>query len=143
MKPKILHVIDHTGEGGAQVALQNILKALKNDFSFAVAVLGNSGQFSGAYEALGIPVVNLGSKRNRWDPSPLVGLIQTSQREKYNVIHTHLFKSNILGTVAARWVGCRTIVHDHSSIDPQSMKCFLPNILSRQGYLLSYQFAIR
>src|SRR4030095_5410999 len=50
---------------------------------------------------------------------------------------------NILGTVAARWVGCRTIVHDHSSIDPQSMKCFLPNILSRQGYLLSYQFAIR
>jgi len=141
-KPKILHVIDQTGEGGAQVAIQNILKALKDEFSFSVAVLGSSGQFSGAYEALGIPVFNLGNERSRWDPSPLIGLIQTSQREKYDLVHTHLFKSNILGTMAARWIGCRTILHDHSSIDPQSMKCFIPNVLSRQLYLMSYQFAI-
>lgn len=140
MKPRVLHVIDHTGSGGAQVVIRYIVQALKERLSFAVAVLGRSGEFSAAYRALGIPVYELGG--SRWDPSPVMGLVQTIRHDRYDLVHTHLFKSNILGTIAAKLTGCRTILHDHTGVHPQTLKLYFPNGLLRHGYLCAYRFVL-
>ncbi len=46
MMQRVLHVIDHTDSGGAQVVVLNLLRALKDSFAFAFAVLGKSFKFS-------------------------------------------------------------------------------------------------
>src|SRR5262245_62301357 len=121
-QPRVLHVIDQTGDGGAQVVIRDLIRILRSRFTFGVAVLGKSGHFSEDYAALGIPVYKLGDRRNRWDPSPMLALMDVIRRERYDLIHAQLFKSNILGTLAAKLTGRKTILHDHIGIYPQSLR---------------------
>ncbi len=76
-------MIDHTDSGGAQVVVLNLLRALKDSFSFEVAVLGQSGQFSPEYELLGIPVFTLSNGAGHWNPKPVTSLIITIRRESF------------------------------------------------------------
>jgi glycosyltransferase involved in cell wall biosynthesis len=142
MMQRVLHVIDHTDSGGAQVVVLNLLRALKDSFSFEVAVLGQSGQFSPEYELLGIPVFTLGNGAGHWNPKPVTSLIHTIRRGRFDLVHTHLFKSNILGTVAAGWVGTNTILHDHIGVYPHTLKYHFPNTLSIHSYMYAYRYAL-
>jgi glycosyltransferase involved in cell wall biosynthesis len=140
-KHRILHVIDQTESGGAQVVVLNILKFLKNHYSFEVAVLGASGQFSDAYKALEIPVHVLGS-RHRWSIAPLFRLINLMRSRHYDIVHTHLMKSSILGTIAARRTGIRAIMHEHTGITQKVLSLYFPNIFSRFLYRWGYHYAL-
>ncbi len=142
MKHRVLHVIDHTGSGGAQVVIRNMVRTLKDRFSFAVAVLGNPGKYSDAYEALGIPVLTLANQGNQWNPSSLGRLFDTIRRERFDLVHTHLLKASILGTIAAKWAGTRTILHDHSGVYPQTLKYHISNGLVRSSYTYAYRYAV-
>jgi len=67
------------------------------------------------------------------------------QRGGYDLVHTHLYKSNILGIVAAKRVGCRAILHDHSDTSARSIRdrrCF-SNPFVRTAYQLAYRCALR
>jgi glycosyltransferase involved in cell wall biosynthesis len=143
MKPRILHVIDHTEEGGAQVVIRQFIANLGNQFEFTVAVLGRSGRFSEAYQGLGATVLELGNGRGRWNPFPLFELIQAIRHGSYDLVHVHLLKSCILGIFAARYMGRKVILHDHISIDPCSIKFYFRCFLVRYAYLLFYEFALR
>ncbi len=139
---RVLHVIDHTDSGGAQVVVLNLLRALKDAFSFAVAVLGKSGQFTHEYKLLDIPLFALGNGAGRWNPKPVTSLIDTIRRGRFDLVHTHLFKSNILGTLAARWAGTNTILHDHSGVYPHTLKYHFSNALSIHSYIYAYRYAL-
>lgn len=139
---RVLHVIDHTDSGGAQVVVLNLLRALKDSFAFAVAVLGKSGQFSPEYELLGIPVFTLGNGAGRWNPKPVTSLIDTIRRGRFDLVHTHLFKSNILGTIAARWAGTNTILHDHCGVYPHTLKYHFSSALIIHSYTYAYRYAL-
>src|SRR5690349_17957708 len=99
MKPRILHVIDHTGSGGAQVALLNILRSLNDQFSFSVAVLGKAGYFSNEYRKTGIEVFELGKGRGRWNPMTVIDLSKLIKDQNVQLVHAHLYKAYILGTL--------------------------------------------
>jgi len=142
MKQRVLYVIDHTGSGGAQAVAYDLLRAFKDRYSLAVAVLGGSGQFSEAYKALGVPVFELGDGHGRWNPSPLLDLIRIIRRDRYDLIHTYLFKSYILGAIAAACTGCRIILHDETGIHPQSLQHYFSNPLIRYSYLFAYRYAL-
>jgi len=142
MKQRVLHVIDHTNSGGAQVVIRNMVRTLKDQFSFAVAVLGNSGMYSHAYEALDIPVFGLGTQGSQWNPSSVMNLVRTICRERFDLVHTHLFKANILGTIAAKWTARKTILHDHSGVYPQTLKYHISNGLVRSSYIYAYRYAL-
>lgn len=142
MKHRVLHVIDHTGNGGAQVVLRNIVRSLKNQFSFAIAVLGNPGKYSDMYEALGIRVLTFANQGSRWNPSSFGRLFDTIRRDRFDLVHTHLLKASILGTIAARWTGRRAIVHDHSGVYPQTLKYHISNGLVRHSYIYAYRYAV-
>jgi glycosyltransferase involved in cell wall biosynthesis len=143
MKNRVLHVIDHTGRGGAQVVVRYILSALKDQFSFSVAVLGESGGFTPTYRDLGISVLELGNGGSRWNPSVLAGLLRVIREQKVELIHTHLYKSYVLGAIAARAVEIKSILHDHAGIYTQSLKDIFPGVVLRHIYLLAYRYALR
>ncbi|GEM_PF-6978375 len=109
---------------------------------FAVAVLGQSGRFTEVYKQLGIRVFELGNGRGRWNPLSLVKLIQIIRRDDYELVHAHLFKSTILGTVAAECTGRKIILHDHSGVNPYSMKFYFPSLPVRYIYSLFYRMAL-
>lgn len=143
MKHRVLHVIDHTGSGGAQVVIRDVVRMLKNQFYFTVAVLGNPGTYSDAYESLGVPVLTFAHHSSRWNPTSFGRLFDTIRRERFDLVHTHLLKASILGTIAARWAGTRIIVHDHSGVYPQTLKYHISNGLVRHSYLYAYRYAVR
>jgi glycosyltransferase involved in cell wall biosynthesis len=141
-QPRVLHVIDHTGDGGAQIVIRDLVRALKDRFAFGVAVLGRSDHFSDDYEALGIPVYKLGDRYNRWNPAPIAALINLIRRERFDLIHTQLFKSNILGTIAATITGRKTILHDQVGMYPQSLQHYFSSNLIKNSYLTAYRYAL-
>ena len=58
-------------------------------------------------EQHGIPWVDLG-RRNRWDVHRLWGLVRLLKRERFDVLHAHMFGSNLWGTLIGR--ACRVPV---------------------------------
>jgi glycosyltransferase involved in cell wall biosynthesis len=141
-QPRVLHVIDHTGDGGAQIVIRDLVRALKEQFAFGVAVLGRSDHFSDDYEALGIPVYKLGDRYNRWNPAPIAALMNLIRRERFELIHTQLFKSNILGTIAAYVTGRKAILHDQVGMYPQSLQHYFSSNLIKNSYLTAYRYAL-
>jgi glycosyltransferase involved in cell wall biosynthesis len=142
MKQRVLHVIDHTGSGGAQVVAGYLLRALRDRYSCGVAVLGAAGHFSDDYARLGVPVTHLGSAGGRWNPLSISKLVEVIKRGRYDLVHTHLFKSNILGIVAARMAGARSILHDHTGVYPQSLEQYFANPLLRHSYYAAHRRAL-
>ena len=63
----------------------------------------------------------------------LRALLEVIRREGYELIHTHLHKSNVIGVLAARLSGRPSILHDHAGMDPQSLAYYLPQRVLRAG----------
>lgn len=116
---KVLHVIDHTGPGGAQVLLTNILPALaKDSFSITLVVLGRKRGLVEDLENKGITIIPLNIHK--------YGVFQTLKRVKQiikelnpTIVHTHLDKSNLFAAYLASKEKVPVVIrHDHSSTWP-------------------------
>ena len=141
-KQRILHVIDHTGAGGAQAVLHDLIRTLKDRYTFGVAVLGASGTYSAQYAALGATVIELGTHSSRWNPASLGGVIAAIRHGNYDLVHTHLFKGNTLGVLAARLAGRKVILHDHTGATPAVLHYYLPGRLVGLSYIMAYRLAL-
>ena len=51
--------------------------------------------------------------RGSFDPSVIISLVKLLRREKIDIIHTHGYKSDLLGAIAARLTGVRTVGTPH------------------------------
>lgn len=109
---KVLHVIDHLGSGGAQTALLNLLRfADRTRFDYTVAAMHGRGAVAEEFAAIGIRVVSLSPAK--WPPDFIGHLWQLLRRERYDVVHCHLFASNWIAKPLAWLAGCRTLFsHD-------------------------------
>ncbi|MFC2036604.1 glycosyltransferase family 4 protein [Chloroflexota bacterium] len=128
--------------GGTQVHLGRILRELKDQFSFTVAVLGRGGRYSDEYRALGIPVLEIGKQFGKWNPRPVGHLCGIVRDGRFDLIHASLFKSSILGAVAAWRTGCRFILQDKTGIHPRTLRHHSMSRITRFLYLRAYQFAL-
>ena len=142
-KPRILHVIDNTVSGGAQSQLESIFQGLSDEYYFSVIVLGRSGLYTDIYRSLGVQVHSIKTGGGRRDLTSFPGLIKLIRREKPDLIHAHLFKSMIFAALAAQLTGIPCILHDHSGLDPDSLKFYFPNPIDRSLYSLVFRQAIR
>lgn len=141
MQPNILHVIDHADSGGAQIVLRNVIESLRGQFHFTVVVLGKTGEFSLTYKKLGVPVFQLGA--DRWNPLGFRKLVRLMQHQSTALVHTHLFKSNIIGTLAAKYANRPSILHDHTGVSSQSLQFYFANPAIRAIYLRVYRYVVR
>lgn len=108
---KVLNVIETLGRGGAECLVLRALKRLdKQRFCPAVISLSGETDLKKEFEAVGIPVTCLGLKTvYNWQDG-IWRLYKIIRKEKYDIVHTHLFFANIYGRIAAKMAGVHNIV---------------------------------
>ncbi|PWU50057.1 glycosyl transferase [Micromonospora globispora] len=110
---KVLHIITGLGIGGAELQLELLLRHTRHEPD--VVTLYNAGPVADTIAAHGVRVRDLGMTRNTevWALRRLQRIIREGH---YDVVHTHLYRSQVYGNVAARLAGVAAIVTTEHSI---------------------------
>ncbi len=97
---KVLHVITDTGWGGAERHLLALTTALvQRGHVCQVAYLVGDGYLDDTFASRGVPTTNL--RARSWvDPGALARLIRLIRRERFDLLHAHLFPGEVFATVA-------------------------------------------
>jgi len=110
---KVLHVITGLGVGGAELQLELLLRHTRNDLD--VITLYNRGPVADTIEDSGVRVRDLGMTSNT-EISALLRLYRMIRDGRYDVVHTHLYRSQVYGHLAARVAGIPVILTTEHSI---------------------------
>jgi glycosyltransferase involved in cell wall biosynthesis len=113
MTMKVLHLITGLGVGGAELQLRSILQYTRHDAE--VVTLYNPGPVAEMIRADGGRVRSLGMTSNT-QITALNELRRMIARGSYDVVHTHLYRSQIYGRPAAWLAGVPVIVSTEHSI---------------------------
>lgn len=119
---RVLFVNDHLGyEGGilhgvTRYFLNVIPRLDRRIVEPRACFLRGSHPAEAMLRERGVEPIFLGRGRN--DPRSLWDLIRLVRQHRIDVLHLSGMKSILLGRLAARWTGCRTVIHLH---DTQSL----------------------
>ncbi len=100
MKKKVLQIIDGLNVGGAETLLIDLARGLQNADYDVVVAYSTHGALESHLRELNIPLVHL-PRNFRVDPFLLFRMWRLIQNEKPDIVHTHLFKSDLHGRIAA------------------------------------------
>ncbi|HEY3311089.1 MAG TPA: glycosyltransferase [Anaerolineales bacterium] len=105
----ILHLIDGLNVGGAEVLLRDLTTGLVQR-GYRVSVgYSTPGPLEAELSERGIPLTRL-PRNFRIDPGLLIGMLRLMHSDPPQVVHTHLFKSDFHGRLAARMAGVPVVV---------------------------------
>jgi glycosyltransferase involved in cell wall biosynthesis len=105
----ILHLIDGLNVGGAEVLLRDLTAGL-TERGYRVSVgYSTPGPLVEALTANGLKLTRL-PRLARIDPTLLLGMWQLMRSDPPQIVHTHLFKSDFHGRLAARLAGVPVVV---------------------------------
>lgn len=110
---KVLHVITGLDAGGAEIQLSLILKYTKHETD--VVTLYNPGPVADLIRAGGASVRDIGMRRNT-ELSALLRLRSLIAEGRYDVVHTHLFRTQVYGRPAARLARTPVVLTTEHSI---------------------------
>jgi len=110
---KVLHVITGLGVGGAELQLKSVLQYTRHECD--VVTLYNPGPVAEMIRSGGTEVRDLGMTRNT-QLSALRELHRMIRRGRYDVVHTHLYRSQIYGRPAAWLAGTPVVLSTEHSI---------------------------
>lgn len=106
---RVLRVITWLPVGGIERRLVATLPRIdRSRFDVQLVCIRERGVLADELEAAGIPV-HLVPFRKRWDPRALRELAALMRRERIDIVHSHMYRSNVPATVAARLAGVRTV----------------------------------
>lgn len=110
---KVLHVITGLDAGGAETQLAMLVRHSRNDCD--VVTLYNPGPIADQIRAGGTSVRNIGMRGNR-DLSALPKLRSLIAAGRYDVVHAHLYRSQVYARPAARLARTPVVVTTEHSI---------------------------
>jgi glycosyltransferase involved in cell wall biosynthesis len=122
---KIVFITSSLTTGGAEMMLLKLLQHLdRSRFEPTVISLRSKGEVGPCIEALSIPVIALGLTSGIPNPLKLFTLVNHLRKIKPMVTQTWMYHADLLGGLAARFVGCRRVVWGlrNSNLDEQSSK---------------------
>jgi len=107
MQQRILHLITTMSVGGAEVHLRELLAGLSRaKYHLEVAFFKEEAQearpLRGDFEALGLRVHDLGGV-GRVNPLAWGRLVRLISQGRFDLMHTHLFRADLYGALAARF----------------------------------------
>ena len=114
-KIRVAHIISGLWRGGAEQNLVNLLKYMDSSrFELHVICLRQPGFYAPQLETLGIPV-HLCRVKRRLSPHGLFRLQKLLRTLKITIAHSHMYRSNTTGTIAAILARVPVIInHIHS-----------------------------
>jgi glycosyltransferase involved in cell wall biosynthesis len=110
---KVLHVITGLEAGGAEIQLAMLVRHTRHDAD--VITLYNPGSVADQIRADGTSVRNLGMRRNT-ELGALLRLRSMIAAGRYDVVHTHLYRSQIYARPAARLARTPVVLTTEHSI---------------------------
>ena len=110
---KVLHVITGLEAGGAEIQLAMLVRHTRHDAD--VITLYNPGSVADQIRAAGTSVRDLGMRRNT-ELGALLRLRSMIAAGRYDVVHTHLYRSQIYARPAARLAGTPVVLTTEHSI---------------------------
>lgn len=117
--PKILHVIDDLGLGGAQRQLVELLKGLKQK-NYPLEVIALSTEktdYAQAIRDLGIRLT-LVPQSGKWSWSAFFTLKKEIGESRPDIVQTWLFTADLYGRIAAKMSGVPVIISTVRSVEP-------------------------
>jgi len=112
----VLQLIDGLKIGGAEILLRELAVGLvRRGFHVSIGY-SSSGPLVQELSALGLSLTRL-PRLMRIDPVLFLGMIGLIRRESPQIVHTHLFKSDFHGRLAARIAGAPVVVSTLHSMD--------------------------
>ena len=115
-KKKILQLIDSLNIGGAEVLLVDLVRGIKESGDDVSVGYSTSGPLEKNLLKMGISLTHL-PRLGRIDPFLFFRMCQLILREKPDIVHTHLFKSDLHGRLAARLCGVPVVISTSHSND--------------------------
>jgi len=99
---RVLQIINSLHAGGAEALLNNfVLQMRKNrKMQMEICVLYSNGIFREEIKNKGISIWDLGLKF-KYDLRGVIKLVNLIKREKYNIVHVHLFPANFFVSLAS------------------------------------------
>ena len=123
----VLQLIDGLNIGGAEILLRDLSVGLAQR-GFRVSIgYSTPGPLARDLTELGLPITRL-PRLMRIDPILFGGMIRLMRRDLPQIVHTHLFKSDFHGRLAARIAGVPVVVSTLHSIDRWAQKQPLGNL---------------
>lgn len=114
---RVARVISGLWPGGVEKKLTGILPRLdQSRFAMSVVCLRKEGELAPQLRAEGIPVT-LCRVKTRWSPTGLWALSRFLKQQRIDIVHTHMYRSNITGTVAARMAGVPRVISQIHNVD--------------------------
>ncbi len=116
---RVLHLLTTLDRGGAENQVAALCRALaaRGRVEPMVAYLKGPGELAAGLMAAGIPVARLGAEGTGW-PAAIGRAISLLRDTRPDIVHTHLFKADLLGTLLARRCGARALVSTKHNEDP-------------------------
>lgn len=125
---RILYLITSSGVGGTELALLELCRRLdRQRFEPTVVSVKEAGAVTARIRALGIEVLSLGMDEET-GPFAALELLLAVRRlprllggRRFDLVHSFLFRAHLLGRLAARRLGARTVVNSYrSSVEGRS-----------------------
>jgi glycosyltransferase involved in cell wall biosynthesis len=135
---KVLHLITGLGVGGAELQLRSILQHTRHDAD--VITLYNPGPVADMIRSDGREVRSLGMTRNT-QLGALVRLHRMIREGGYDVVHAHLYRSQIYGRPAAWLAGTPVVVSTEHSIGETHLERRKMTLGVRALYLATERFS--
>lgn len=105
----ILRVITWLPVGGIERRMVAVLPRINRErFNVSLVCIRERGQLADELEAAGIPVEVI-PFNSRWDPFALKRLAIHMREKQIDLVHSHMYRSNVPATVAARLAGVRSV----------------------------------
>ena len=110
---KVLHIIDSLGLGGAQSVVKGIFEAQQDNSDIYLFALRERSVTTPTAH----PNVTIYPSSNPYSLLPLLKLRTLIARERIEVLHCHLLRSNVLGWLLKLYFPhLKLIVHEHSGV---------------------------
>jgi glycosyltransferase involved in cell wall biosynthesis len=141
---KVMHVITTLGPGGAETMLSRVVSGMDGtQFENEVVSLRGVLDLAERIQAMGVRVRTLGMKRSVPNPLLVMRLAQWIRESKPHVIHTWMYHSNLVGTLATRLAGHVPLVWGiRSVLDPRVDK-YRTMLINGACAFLSYRIPAR
>ena len=117
----IAHIVLTLDVGGLETLVLNMVQEQKaRGHSPRVICLDHAGTLQPRFDAAGIPVEALDRRPGFFDPAVYLHLRRLLRQHDVSIVHTHNQEAHFYGTLAARSVGIRAIVHTQHGLEPPS-----------------------
>lgn len=138
---RILQVIDGMNIGGAETLLVDLVRRLREAGHDVQVAYSSPGPMSARLTEMGVTLTRL-PRLARVDPVLLFRLMNLMRREKPDLVHTHLFKSDLHGRIAARLTGVPVVISTAHNNDSWARRALLGWLYGRTSMLADRIIAV-